>query len=392
MGLRLSDPADRLTQALASPGGAYAYTLDPADNLLAQQSPTGTTSSTVNALNQLVQRSGQPFTHDAAGNLTDDGTRTYAWDAEQRLVRIGYTGTGRSTTFRYDGLGRRTAVVESDASTATETRYLWCGERLCQARDATDTVTRRYYDEGELAVSATGDVAAFYAEDHLGSVRDLRLGDGQVLASYDYDPYGTPTRSDETGGIHADYRYAGLVSHAPTGLYLTHYRAYSPTYGRWISRDPIGEAGGINLYAYVGNNPIGYVDPTGQFAAVLPAIPAAVEYAASALFGVTIAAGIFDIYKATAPDNAHDPKGPKAPGKPGPDEGFEDPKGGENWAPNPNPGKGGASHGWGDAKGRVWCPTGQGGRAHGGPHWDVQLPKGGNVNVRPGQNINDLIK
>ena len=79
MGLRLSDPADRLTQALASPGGAYAYTLDPADNLLAQQSPTGTTSSTVNALNQLVQRSGQPFTHDAAGNLTGDGTRTYAW-------------------------------------------------------------------------------------------------------------------------------------------------------------------------------------------------------------------------------------------------------------------------------------------------------------------------
>jgi RHS repeat-associated protein len=106
-------------------------------------------------------------------------------------------------------------------------------------------VTRRYYDEGELAVSATADVATFYAEDHLGSVRYLRMGDGQVLASYDYDPYGAPTHSSETGGVTADYRYAGLVHHAPSGLYLANYRGYSPTTGRWISRDPIGEAGGI---------------------------------------------------------------------------------------------------------------------------------------------------
>ena len=168
-----------------------------------------------------------------------------------------------STSFRYDGLGRRTAVVETDGTTATETRYRWCGERLCQARDAADTVARRYYDEGELAVSATGDVASFYAEDHLGSIRDLRLGDGQVLASYDYDPYGNPTRTDETGGIRADYRYAGLVDHAHSGLYLAHYRAYSPTIGRWISRDPIAEAGGINLYAYVEDDPLNHLDPLG---------------------------------------------------------------------------------------------------------------------------------
>jgi YD repeat-containing protein len=56
------------------------------------------------------------------GTRTDDGTRTYAWDAEQRLVRIGYTGTGRSTEFRYDAFGRRTAVIETDGTGSTETR------------------------------------------------------------------------------------------------------------------------------------------------------------------------------------------------------------------------------------------------------------------------------
>lgn len=238
------DPADRLTQALASPGGTYAYTLDPADNLLGQQTPTGTTSSTVNALNQIVQRSGQPLTHDDAGNLTGDGTRTYAWDAEQRLVRIGYTGTGRSTTFRYDGLGRRTAVIENDGATATETRYLWCGERLCQARDATDTVTRRYYDEGELAVAATGDVAAFYAEDHLGSIRDLRLGDGQVLASYDYDPYGTPPAATRPA--------ASTPTTATPGWSTTPKAACTrPTTGRTVPKPGAGSVG-IRSLRWVG--------------------------------------------------------------------------------------------------------------------------------------------
>jgi hypothetical protein len=64
-----------------------------------------------------------------------------------------------------------------------------------------------------------------------------------VLASYDYDPYGAPTRTDETGGVTADYRYAGLVQHAPSGLDP----AYSAADGWWMSRDPIGEAGGESL-------------------------------------------------------------------------------------------------------------------------------------------------
>ncbi|WP_324190182.1 polymorphic toxin type 37 domain-containing protein [Nocardia farcinica] len=80
------------------------------------------------------------------------------------------------------------------------------------------------------------------------------------------------------------------------------------------------------------------------------------------------------------PANAYDPNGPKAPGRPGDAEGFVPPKGGDRWVPNPN----GRGFGWEDADGNVWVPTGQGGAAHGGPHWDVEFPKGGYKNVRPG--------
>jgi RHS repeat-associated protein len=74
---------------------------------------------------------------------------------------------------------------------------------------------------------------------------------------------------------------------------------------------------------------------------------------------------------AKPPQDAYDPNGPKAPGKPGSETGFRDPRRGENWVPNPN----GRGSGWEAHDGRVWVPTGpRPGNAHGGPHWDVQTP------------------
>jgi hypothetical protein len=83
------------------------------------------------------------------------------------------------------------------------------------------------------------------------------------------------------------------------------------------------------------------------------------------------------------PANAWDPDGPKAPGYPGGQPGYTDPKGGPNWVPNPN----GSGNGWESGDGTVWVPTGQGGAAHGGPHWDVQNPDGNYDNVYPGGKV-----
>ncbi|MGD9984643.1 MAG: RHS repeat-associated core domain-containing protein [Porticoccaceae bacterium] len=103
----------------------------------------------------------------------------------------------------------------------------------------------------------------YYAQDHLGSVRDLVDASGNGLASYDYDPCGQPTRSTTNGSARADYRYAGLFYHQPSGLYLTHYRVYDPVTARWLSRDPIGERGGVNLYTYTSANPVNFIDKRG---------------------------------------------------------------------------------------------------------------------------------
>jgi RHS repeat-associated protein len=142
-------------------------------------------------------------------------------------------------------------------------------------------VIRRYYDEGEQLV--TSNTPYYYAQDHLGSVRDLVDASGSGLATYDYDPYGQPTRSTIYGSARADYRYAGLFYHAPSGLYLTHYRVYDPVPARWLSRDPIGEPGGVNLYGYARDNPINLTDPTGKEPIILAAAAIwAVAYASHA--------------------------------------------------------------------------------------------------------------
>src|SRR5262249_14588554 len=129
-------------------------------------------------------------TYDANDNLVNDGARTYEWDAVNRLVAVSQ-GTSRSE-FSYDGLGHRIRIVEKTSGTVTgDKRYVWCGIKPCQERDASGaTVTKAFYRHGIM----DGSTKYFATLDHLGSTRDITNIAGVVQARYDYDPYGRMTK------------------------------------------------------------------------------------------------------------------------------------------------------------------------------------------------------
>ncbi len=165
----------------------YQYTTTPENfiSAIAETSdaatvypPAGAQTASYNNVNALTSLSGQAFTYDANGNLLSDGQRTYSWDAENRLVSIAYPAQpGKQTAFAYDGLSRRTAISSTPAGggSAVTISYLWCGSRPCQARNASNAVSRSYYAEGEL-VPGTPAQSYYYGPDQLGSTRMTPIG------------------------------------------------------------------------------------------------------------------------------------------------------------------------------------------------------------------------
>jgi RHS repeat-associated protein len=168
----------------------------------------------------------------------------------------------------YDGLNRRVRIEERDGTNSTVTNYLWCGSQICQKLDDGNSIIAEYFDQGE----EHDDIGAIllYQKDQLGSIRGTVAPNSTQQGSATYTAYG---QTDRSSGVQADKGYAGMFLHQPSGLYLTWYRAYDPVTGRWLSRDPIKEWGGINLYGYVLGDPVNFVDPEGlQAQVVIPIV------------------------------------------------------------------------------------------------------------------------
>jgi RHS repeat-associated protein len=202
------------------------------------------------------------ITYDADGNVTYDGTWNYGWDAANRLVKIWYgpVAGSSSTAMSYDGLGRRVQIIESGSSGAVTSmkNLIWDGLTIREERNASNSVTKMYFSNG-VQISGSD---YYYTRDHLGSIREVTTGtSGTIAARYDYNPYGQET--ELSGTMQTDFGFTGQYYHQASGLLLSPYRAYSASVGRWISRDPIGERRGINLYDYVLNDPILLTDPFG---------------------------------------------------------------------------------------------------------------------------------
>jgi RHS repeat-associated protein len=206
--------------------------------------------------------------YDFNGNLIQSAANSqpsssYEWDAADRLTAINI-GTLRSE-FVYDGLGRRVHIIEKESGTViSEKRFVWSGLTLAEERDATGSeITKRFFSQGTRTVSGATAGNYYYTKDHLGSIRELTDTSGAIRARYEYDPYGRSTKLE--GDLDADFGFTGHYVHQRSGLLFAPYRVFGAATARWLSRDPIGESGGLNLYGYVRNNPANWTDSSGLY-------------------------------------------------------------------------------------------------------------------------------
>jgi RHS repeat-associated protein len=178
-----------------------------------------------------------------------------------------------TVTFTYDWQGRRVSLSANVSGNVTTENFLWDGDSIVQRRDGgtgSSNTTREYFGDGYVAINGSTWSYYYYTRDHLGSIREVVASDGKTVEGrYSYGPWGETTYMDYSGGAVAqpDFGYAGYMQTSfVSGLYFTPNRVYSTADHRWLSRDPIGEAGGANLYGYGGNDPIDWSDPSGLIA------------------------------------------------------------------------------------------------------------------------------
>jgi RHS repeat-associated protein len=207
--------------------------------------------------NRIAAYGGRTFTYDADGQLMNDGLRTYTWNARGELT--GLVKAGAPSSFGYDPLGGRVSKTTGGAAN----RYLTDGSNplVEQNGSGTTSATVATSDLDKFLTRTEGGKTQIYLTDALGTVVGLANTDGSVATTYAYDPNGTPAASGTPSS--SPYTFTGREDDG-TGLLFYRSRYYDPQTGRFISQDPIGYAGGANLYQYALSSPTTYTDPSGN--------------------------------------------------------------------------------------------------------------------------------
>src|SRR5271157_750072 len=237
-----------------------------------------------------VARTPENYTYDADGNLLSDGRWTYAWDAENRLINLtslsgAPAGSQLQLAFAYDYQGRRTQKIVSTNNGGGyvgeyTNNYAYDGWNLIGELAPNGSLIRGYVWGTDLSGSMQGaggvgglievsyygaaPANCFVAFDGNGNVSALvNAADGSVPAQYDYGPFGEVIRATGPMAKLNPFRFSTKYQDDESDLVYYGYRYYNASTGRWLSRDPIVEYGGLNIYTFIGNDAVNNLDLFG---------------------------------------------------------------------------------------------------------------------------------
>lgn len=252
--------------AFSNPITQTTYDYDPLGNRNSVETDGATTIYAANEMNEYTSISGQQNitpTHDGNGNLTCDGSHTYTFDFENRLVAV---DNGATATYAYDALGRR---IRREVG-GVVTLFYFDGFREIEERDVAGNVTATYvfgtWIDDILQMKRGGDVY-FYHSNSLGSVVALTNAAGEVVERYEYEGFGAVHFLNPGFGeipataVGNEVLFTGRRLDSGLENIFFRTRNYSPNQGRFLIRDLLGYSEGFNLYnAYFVPNKI---DPIG---------------------------------------------------------------------------------------------------------------------------------
>jgi RHS repeat-associated protein len=258
--------------------------------------PGGSDATTGNTRHVWIPKSPETFTYDPDGNLTGDGRWSYTWDAENRLSSCETRANvlppvgrfplaeRRRLDFAYDGQGRRVSKRVSNWNGATwvvasNTSFLYDGwNMLAELNALNGNAAGKTYawgldlsggrqgasGVGGLLFANLGSTSHAVAYDGNGNVSGVvDMAGGGKSATYDYDAFGETILSDGPASAVNPFRFSSKYTDDETSLLYYGLRYYNTSTGHWLSRDPLAERGGSNLYGILDNNPVGKVDPLG---------------------------------------------------------------------------------------------------------------------------------
>ena len=278
-------------------GEYYRVELNPDNSSAVWQSVTnravqnGTTNSVTG--NLFLPKHAEAFSYDADGNLTNDGRWAYVWDGENRLRSLtsrpsSPAGSSNALHFAYDWRGRRVSKTVSNYSGSAwskvlDEKYLYDAWNLLSSLNASNSAVVLAFlwggmqsagGVGELlAVKANGVSVTFAAYDGNGNITALiNAAGGDALANYEYGPFGEVIRCSGGAAKTNPFRFSTKFQDDETDFHYYGYRYYDPSNGRWLSRDPIEEEGGDNLYAFVENDSVDNSDVLGLYPAEVRSI------------------------------------------------------------------------------------------------------------------------